>query len=58
MKLNSCLLASILMLSSSTLLADVSIPYGEGSGKVDFLNYKKYPRLEDPYPTGPLHYNN
>ncbi len=54
MKLNSCLLASILMLSSSTLLADVSIPYGEGSGKVDFLNYKKYPRLEDPYPTGPL----
>ena len=42
------------MISSTALFADVSVPYGEGSGKVDFFNYKKYPRLEDPYPTGPL----
>ena len=54
MKLNSCILASLLMLSTSVLLADVSIPYGEGSGKADFINNNKYPRIDDPQPTGPL----
>ena len=54
MKNSVCLLASVLMLSATALLADVSIPYGEGSGKVDFTNFKKYPKLEDPLPFGPL----
>ena len=53
MKLKLLFLA-MAMISSTAVFADVSVPYGEGSGKVDFLNYKKYPRLEDPYPTGPL----
>ena len=54
MKNSVCLLTSVLMLSAAALLADVSIPYGEGSGKVDFTNFKKYPKLEDPLPFGPL----
>ncbi len=54
MKNSLCLLTSVLMLSATALLADVSIPYGEGSGKVDFTNFKKYPKLEDPLPFGPL----
>ena len=55
MKKNSlCLLASILMISAGTLLADVSIPYGEGAGKVDFTNNKRFPKLEDPLPFGPM----
>jgi hypothetical protein len=53
MKLKYLMLA-YMMVSSTALFADVAIPYGEGSGKVDFFNYKKYPRLEDPCPTGPL----
>ena len=54
MKNSLCLLTSVIMLSATTLLADVSVPYGEGAGKVDFTNYKKYPKLEDPLPYGPL----
>ncbi len=54
MKLNSCLLASLLMLSTSSLFADVAVPYGVGSGKADFINNKKYPKIDDPQPTGPL----
>ena len=54
MKINSCVLASLLMLASTTVFADVSIPYGEGSGKADFINNNKYPRIDDPLPTGPL----
>lgn len=49
-----CLLASIFMISAGTLLADVSIPYGEGTGKVDFINNKRFPKLEDPIPFGPM----
>ena len=54
MKLNSCLLASLLMLSTSSLFADVAVPYGVGSGQVDFINNNKYPKIDDPQPTGPL----
>ena len=39
MKKNLCLFAAIFMLSAGTLLGDVSIPYGEGAGKVDFTNF-------------------
>ena len=54
MKKNLCLFAAIFMLSAGTLLADVSIPYGEGAGKVDFTNFKRYPNLQDPLPFGPM----
>ncbi len=54
MKNSLCLLASILMISAGTLFADVSIPYGEGAGKVDFTNNKRFPKLEDPLPFGPM----
>lgn len=54
MKNSLSLLTSVLVLSATALLADVSIPYGEGAGKVDFTNFKKYPKLEDPIPFGPL----
>jgi hypothetical protein len=54
MKFKLLFCAYLAMISSTALFADVAVPYGEGSGKVDFFNYKKYPRLEDPYPTGPL----
>jgi len=54
MKNTLCLLTSIFMISASALLADVAIPYGEGTGKVDFTNNKKYPKLDDPLPYGPL----
>lgn len=42
------------MLSTSSLFADVAVPYGVGSGKADFINNKKYPKIDDPQPTGPL----
>ncbi len=54
MKSKLSLLVYLAMISSTTLFADVSIPFGEGAGKVDYLNYKRFPRLEDPTPTGPL----
>ena len=54
MKNSLCLLASIFMISAGTLFADVSIPYGEGAGKVDFTNNKRFPGLEDPLPFGPM----
>ena len=54
MKNSLCLLASFLLISAGTLLADVSIPYGEGAGKVDFTNNKRFPELEDPLPYGPM----
>lgn len=53
MKLNYCFLASVFILASTTLFAAVSIPYGEGSGKADYINNKKYPRIDDPIPSGP-----
>ncbi len=49
-----CLLASLLLFSSTTLWAGLSVPYGEGSGKVDFINNNKYKDLEEPVPFGPL----
>lgn len=54
MKLKSLALTALLMISSSTLFADVSLPYGEGSGKVDYINYKRFPGIEEPLPYGPL----
>ena len=54
MKNSLCLLASFLIFSAGTLFADVSIPYGEGAGKVDFTNNKRFPELEDPLPYGPM----
>ena len=54
MKLKLCIIASLLMLNSTTLFADVSIPYGEGPGKVDFINNNKYPKIDDPQPSGPF----
>lgn len=54
MKNSLCLLASFLLISAGTLLADVSIPYGAGAGKVDFTNNKRFPELEDPLPYGPM----
>lgn len=49
------LLALLLMLSASaSLMADVAVPYGEGAGQADIINYKKYPKCDDPQPTGPL----
>ncbi len=43
-----------LFVVNSTVLADVAIPFGEGSGKVDYINKNRFPKLEDPIPTGPL----
>ena len=54
MKIDKYLLAFFLMISANALFADVAIPYGEGAGKVDFINYIKYPKLGDPFPVGPL----
>ena len=55
MKIHSfCLLASLLMFSSTALLADLSIPYGEGTGKVDYSNNNKFEDFEEPLPYGPL----
>ncbi len=54
MNLKKCIIASCILLSTSTLLADVAVPYGEGAGKVDYVNLKRYPNLGDPLPFGPL----
>lgn len=54
MKLHSSVLASFLMLSSCISFADVAVYYGEGPGKVDFINAKKYPNIQEPLPFGPL----
>lgn len=53
MKKNT-MLALSLMLVSTALMADVTVPYGEGKGKADFINNNKYPKVDDPQPTGPL----
>lgn len=49
-----CLLASLVLFSTSSTFADVSVPYGEGSGKVDYTNTNKFKELEEPLPYGPL----
>ena len=50
-----CLLASLVLFSSNAIFAELVIPYGEGSGKVDYTNTNKYEeKLEDPLPFGPL----
>lgn len=58
MRLNKIfLMASLILLSVSSSFADVSVPYGEGAGKVDFLNSNKYPNYneqEETLPIGPM----
>ena len=50
-----CLLASLVLFSTNAIFAELVIPYGEGSGKVDYTNANKYDeKLEDPLPFGPL----
>ena len=40
------LLASFIFLSAISSYADVSVPYGEGAGKVDYININKYTKQE------------
>ena len=54
MILKKFFIASCILLTASAVWADVAVPYGEGSGKVDFINNKRFPKLGDPLPTGPL----
>ncbi len=55
MRLNKIfLMVSFILLSSGSCFADVSVPYGEGAGKVDYINSNKYVELEEPLPSGPL----
>ncbi|MBR4328227.1 MAG: hypothetical protein IKP71_00020 [Candidatus Riflebacteria bacterium] len=54
MNFKKILIASCILLTTNAVLADVTVPYGEGSGKVDFINNKRFPKLEDPLPVGPL----
>ena len=49
-----CLLASLVLLSTSAVFAELTVPYGEGSGKVDYTNTNKYAEIEEPLPFGPL----
>ena len=53
MRFKSLLTLSLLMLSASVSFADITISYGEGAGKVDYFNYKRFPGFGDPYPSGP-----
>ena len=47
MKLNKISLISLfILLLTSPSFADISVPYGEGSGKVDYTNFNKFPKLE------------
>lgn len=54
MKLKSFILFSAFMLTGCLSFADVSVPYGEGTGKVDYISNSRYPRRTDPMPFGPL----
>lgn len=54
MNFNKYILASLIMLSTSPLFADIEVPYGEGSGKVDYFNTNRFSALEDPLPYGPM----
>ena len=54
MKINKYILAVFLMFTTSNLFAEVSISYGEGQNKADYINNNKYPKIDDPMPTGPL----
>ena len=54
MKLSSIILASAIMLTSCSAFADVIVQFGEGSGKVDYINNVKYPSIQDPVPFGPM----
>ena len=49
-----CLLFSLVLFSTGAAFAEIAIPYGEGSGKVDYTNTNKYAEIEEPLPFGPL----
>lgn len=41
------------MFANCAAFADVAVPFGEGTGKADFVNNNKYPGIEEPLPIGP-----
>ncbi len=47
-----CLISITLI--SSPGFAQISIPYGAGSGKVGYINNNSHPKQENPVPIGPL----
>ncbi len=49
-----CLLASLILFSTTSVFAELTVTYGEGSGKVDYTNTNKYAEIEEPLPFGPL----
>jgi hypothetical protein len=44
----------LLCLCSVAASAQISVEYGEGTGKVNYFNEKNHPGEEEPYPVGPL----
>jgi hypothetical protein len=53
MRVGSLLLACIFSLSTLASYAQVSLPYGDGAGKVGFINGNNFPGIEEPVPLGP-----
>ena len=44
----------MILFSTSSIFAEIAVPYGEGPGKVDYTNNNKYEELEEPLPFGPM----
>lgn len=45
---------TLFAVAASAVFAQVSVPYGDGSGQVSFINSVKYPKIEEATPFGPL----
>lgn len=53
MRSGSIIIASLFACVALTASAQVNLPYGEGAGKVGFINGNNYPGIEEPVPLGP-----
>ncbi len=53
MRVSSLLLALVFSFTALAATAQVTLPYGDGPGKVAFINGNNYPGIEEPMPLGP-----
>ncbi len=53
MRVGSSLLTLVFSFLAMTASAQIVLPYGDGAGKVGFINNNNYPGIEEPVPLGP-----
>ncbi len=53
MRVGSYILACMFSFTALAASAQVALPYGDGAGKVGYINGNNYPGIEEPVPLGP-----